>query len=106
MLNRLRILLFIFLISVLCSCNENKVRQIPLNDFFKNAEKSLFKISPDGKYVSYLKPFKDKQNIFIQSLADGKEIMATSFSDYSVRDYSWAYNNQIVLSQDIISNDE
>jgi dipeptidyl aminopeptidase/acylaminoacyl peptidase len=106
MLNRLRIAFFISVLVVSCSCNQNKVRQIPISDFFKNAEKSVFRISPDGKYVSYLKPYKERQNLFIQSLADGKERIATSFTDYSIRDYSWTYNNQIVFSQDIISLDE
>jgi dipeptidyl aminopeptidase/acylaminoacyl peptidase len=82
------------------------VRQIPISDFFKNAERSFFRLSPDGKYVSYLKPYKGRQNLFIQSLADGKEQMVTSFADYSVSNYSWTYNNEIVLSQDIISLDE
>src|ERR1700760_1313402 len=106
MLNRLRILFFISIISMTCSCNQEHVRQIPISDFFKNPEKSIIRISQDGKYVSYLKPYKGRQNLFIQSLADGKETMATSFTDYSVRDYSWTYNNQIVFSQDIIADDE
>jgi dipeptidyl aminopeptidase/acylaminoacyl peptidase len=106
MLNRLRVLFFISVICVLFSCNEDRIRQIPISDFFKNPEKSFFRLSPDGKYVSYLKPYKGRQNLFIQSLADGKERMATSFADYSVREYSWTYNDQIVLSQDVISNDE
>lgn len=106
MLSRLKLFLFVFILGALCSCNQDKVRHIPISNFFKNAEESFFKISPDGKYVSYLKPYKSKQNLFIKTLADGKEIMATSFSDYSVRDYSWTYNNQIVLIQDIISLDE
>jgi dipeptidyl aminopeptidase/acylaminoacyl peptidase len=106
MLNRLRILFFISLLSALISCNQVKVRQIPISDFFKNAEKSFFRISPDGKYLSYLKPYKGKQNIIIQSLADGKERMATTFTDYSIRDYSWTYNDQIVFIQDIISLDQ
>lgn len=105
MLGRLRYLLLIAFIITLCSC-KNKVRQIPIIDFFKTPEKSFYKISPDGKYVSYLKPYKDKQNLFIQSLADGKERMATSFDDSSVRgDYFWTFNNQLVFSQDIIDFD-
>ncbi|WP_419788625.1 alpha/beta hydrolase family protein [Mucilaginibacter sp. SP1R1] len=101
----MRYLLLIAFIITLCSC-KNKVRQIPIIDFFKTPEKSFYKISPDGKYVSYLKPYKDKQNLFIQSLADGKERMATSFDDSSVRgDYFWTFNNQLVFSQDIIDFD-
>ena len=106
MLNRLRILFFISIISITCACNQEHVRQIPISDFFKNPEKSFFRLSPDGKYISYLKPYKGRQNLFIQSLADGKEQMATSFTDYSVGNYSWTYSNQIALIQDVISLDE
>ncbi|CAN5302770.1 S9 family peptidase [soil metagenome] len=107
MLKRLRVFIFISAYVALCSCNQPKATLIPVSDFFKTYEKRAFKISPDGKYISYLKPFKDKQNLFIQSLADGKEIMATSFTDYSVRgDYFWTYHNQLVFGQDIIASDE
>ena len=85
MLNRLRILLSVLVICLLAACKEEQVKQIPISDFFKTAEKSFFRLSPDGKYVSYLKPYKGRQNLFIQSLDDGKEQMATSFDDYSVR---------------------
>ncbi len=106
MLRRVRISFFILIVSVLCSCNGDQVRQIPISDFFKNPDKIFFRLSPDGRYVSYLKSYKGRQNLFIQSLADGKERMATSFTDYSIHDYSWTYNDQIVLSQDIIALDE
>ncbi len=82
------------------------MRKIPVSDFFKNDEKSFYRLSPDGKYVSYLKPYKGKQNLFIKSLIDGNERMATSLADYSVRDYFWTFSNQIVFSQDIIADDE
>ncbi|WP_121812595.1 alpha/beta hydrolase family protein [Mucilaginibacter kameinonensis] len=106
MLSRARYFLIVSCIIAFFSCNRNKVRQIPIIDFFKTPERSFYRISPDGKYVSYLKPYKDKQNIFIQSLGDGKERMVTKFDDYSVRgDYFWTYNNQLVFSQDIIASD-
>ena len=101
------ILLFIFLIAALSDCKRHEVPQIPISDFFKTPEESTFRISPDGKYISYLKPYKDKQNLFIESLADGKAQMATSFTDYSVRnDYFWTGNNQLVFSQDLIALDQ
>ncbi|MCO5933921.1 S9 family peptidase [Mucilaginibacter sp. RB4R14] len=106
MLGRLRSFLFVTVLLFACACKQNNVRQIPVSDFFKTPEKSFFKISPDGKYISYLKPYKDKQNIYIRSFADGTEQMATTFTDYSVRDYTWTYNNQIVFTQDIIAVDE
>ncbi len=106
MLSRARFFLIVSCIIAFFSCNRSKVRQIPIIDFFKTPERSFYRISPDGKYVSYLKPFKDKQNIFIQSLTDGKERMVTQFEDYSIRgDYFWTYNNQLVFSQDLIATD-
>nr|WP_294947338.1 prolyl oligopeptidase family serine peptidase [uncultured Mucilaginibacter sp.] len=101
---RLRILFVVFF-ALLCACKHNEVRKIPVSDFFKTPEKTFFKISPDGKFVSYLKPYKDKQNIYIKSLQTGAEQMATAYTDYSVRDYSWTFNNQIVFTQDIIASD-
>ena len=106
MLQRLKIILFLLIISLLHACKPYEVRQIPISDFFKTPEESIFRISPDGKYISYLKPYKGRQNIVIRSLADGKEHMATSFTDYPVREYSWTYNNQIVFIQDNIELDE
>ncbi|WP_345954966.1 S9 family peptidase [Mucilaginibacter sp. PAMB04168] len=105
MLSRLKFVL-ILILALAFSCRQKEQRQIPIRDFFKTPEKSFFKISPDGQYLSYLKPYKDKQNLFIQSLADGKERMATSFTDNSVRDYFWTYNNQLVFNQDLTEADE
>jgi dipeptidyl aminopeptidase/acylaminoacyl peptidase len=106
MLQRLRIIPFLLIICLLHACKPHEVRQIPISDFFKTPEESVFRLSPDGKYISYLKPYNGRQNIVVRSLADGKEHMATSFSDYPVREYSWTYNNQIVFIQDIIELDE
>lgn len=94
----------ILLVFALQACKHEQVREIPVRDFFKTPEKSTFKISPDGKYISYLKPYQKKQNLFVQDLATGQEHRITSFADYAVRrDYSWTFNNQIVFSQDIIA---
>ncbi len=101
MFNRSKLLFFLILIPVFFACNHNEQKLIPISDLFKTPGKSFFKISPDGKYLSYLKPYKDKQNLFIQSIADGKERMATSFTDNSVREYFWTFNDQLVFNQDL-----
>ena len=107
MLKYFKLLPLLGVIIFLCTCNQPKTAQIPISSFFKTPGKSAFKISPDGKYISYLKLFNEKKNLFIRSLADGKERMATSFADYSVRgDYFWTYNNEIVFFQDDIALDE
>jgi len=90
---------------MLNSCKHNSAPQIPVSDFFSAPQKSAFKISPDGKYVSYLKPYKERLNLFVKTLADGKETRVTSFTDYSVHDHNWTYNNQLIFSQDVIATD-
>ena len=34
-----------------------------VEDFFRIPEMSMFKISPDGKFLSYLAPYKRRKNI-------------------------------------------
>src|ERR1700756_78772 len=102
----LRIFLFIVLAGFATGCHSPKPKPIPISDFFKIPEKSTFRISPDGKYISYLKAYNGRENLFIKSLEDGREQVATSFTDYPVRnDYFWTYNNQIVFFQDIVGDD-
>jgi dipeptidyl aminopeptidase/acylaminoacyl peptidase len=115
MLRRFRLLIIVFCaVSALYSC-KNKAKEIPINDFFKTPEKSGFKISPDGKYISYIKTDtgrkKQKQNLYIVPIEDiinktGKEHLAASFNDISGRDYSWTYDNQIVFIQNIFNRDD
>lgn len=106
MLTYFRRLFFIITIIGVCSCSNKKVSPIPIGDFFNSPDKSNFHISPDGKYISYLKRFNGKQNICIQTLADGKERMATSFIDHSVRDYFWTYNGQVILTKNMFEQNK
>ena len=106
MLNNYRIIAFVFLITAVYSCR-HKENYIPIEDLFKTAEKTAFKISPDGAFISYLKPYKSRQNLIIRSLRDGSERLATSFGDYPVRgDYFWTFSNEIGFFQDNIAKNE
>lgn len=102
-MRRLRYLLVLCVIAAIFdSCSDNSVRKIPVISFFKTPEKSLFHISPDGKYISYLKNYQQKLNIYVQCIADGKESRVTSFTDYPVKDYFWSLNNELVFNKDLI----
>jgi len=101
MVRSFKTLLVVFVVLALTSCVKKKPAEIPINDFFKTPEKTAFKISPDGKFVSYLKKHNGKQNICIQAIEDGENMMATSFDDFSVRgDYTWTYDDQILFTQE------
>ena len=101
-MSRFRLLLFFSVPAIfLSACFDSSVRKVPVSSFFKTPEKSAFHISPDGKYISYLKPYHNKQNIYVETIADGKEVRITSFTDYPVRDYFWSLNNQLVFNIDL-----
>lgn len=102
---RVRQIFYALMIICVTSCYEDDIVKIPLLDFFKTPDQSFFRISPDGKYISYLKSYKSTQNLYIQSLADGKGYMVTKFTDDPVTDYFWTYNNQLVYSRDVVSSD-
>ena len=55
------------LIIIFVGCNqmENKAPLIPMEDFFRNPEKSSFKISPDGNHIAYMKPWKSRMNVYV-----------------------------------------
>ncbi|MCC8410840.1 S9 family peptidase [Mucilaginibacter sp. UR6-1] len=100
-----RLIFCVLMLAGVVSCREKTPERIPILDFFKTPEKSFFRISPDGQYISYLKSYKGKQNLFVQSLADGKGRMVTEFKDSPVTDYFWTFNNQIIYSIDMVASD-
>ena len=102
-----KILLLAIAILTLHSCKDNKVNEIPIDDFFKQGERWSFKLSPNGKYLSYIKPDKDKfkNNLYIQSLADGKVSINKNLEKYGMVDHSWTFDNRIILFSDDYINE-
>ncbi|HQB48856.1 MAG TPA: S9 family peptidase, partial [Bacteroidales bacterium] len=64
--------------------------QIPLEDFFRNPEKTGYQISPDGKFYSYLAPYENRLNIFVQQIGKEKSIRLTNETDRDIAGYYWA----------------
>ena len=40
--------------------------KIPVEDFFKNSEKRTFRMSPNGEYIAYMAPYKNRMNIHVR----------------------------------------
>jgi len=94
---------FIFGTLLISSCKQNKpmqARQIPLEDFFKNPEKTRFQISPDGKYFSFLGPYESRLNIFVQEIGSDSAIRLTSEKDRDIAGYFWKSPDRIVFLKD------
>ncbi len=75
-------------------------KQIPLEDFFKNPEKTGYQISPDGKYFSYLAPYENRMNIFVQKIGKDKATRLTSETDRDIAGYYWANKDRILYLKD------
>lgn len=76
-------------------------KQIPLRDFFKNPAAAGFTISPDGKQIAWLTPWKDRLNVFVKELSSGKTTRVTSATKRDIYGYFWAGNKHIVFGQDL-----
>ncbi len=80
---------------------EVQMERIPLRDFFRNPERSSYKISNDGKTLSFMAPYKNRMNIFIQPAdlsSEPKRI--TSVTDRDIAGYMWKENDYIVYTRD------
>tara|TARA_B100002051_G_scaffold99721_1_gene95140 strand:+ start:249 stop:2129 length:1881 start_codon:yes stop_codon:yes gene_type:complete len=76
---------------------------IPLKDFFRNPEMSSFSLSPDGKHISYMKPWEEgnrMMNVYVRPINSNDEIRITDASKRSLYGYFWINDNRIAYVQD------
>ena len=99
------ILTLSFLSIAGCQKFEYETPLIPLEDFFKNPQKTNFKLSPDGTYIAFLQPWESRLNIFVQKIGSKNIEQITVSSERDIRRYFWANNKKIVYLQDIEVND-
>lgn len=77
---------------------------LQLEDFFRNPKRSGYQISPDGRHISFLAPYAERMNIFVQSIDKNAQLgeprQLTHETDRSIGGYLWADNERIVFSKD------
>lgn len=73
---------------------------ISLEDFFKNPEKTSFELSPDGEYLAFLSPWKNRLNIMVQKIGESETTRVTSAEERDIAGYFWANSNRLVFLQD------
>ena len=91
-----------FIYMVINNSNSS-IPKIPLKDFFKNPEKASFQLSPDGSYISLMKPWEEgnrMMNVYVKKINSNKEIRITSASERNIYGYFWLNNNRIAYIQD------
>lgn len=96
-------LLFAFSITAMMITEPVVAQQaplIPMKDFFRNPEKAAFRISPDGKKLAFMQPWKNRLNIFVQEIGKPEEVQATFAEARDISGYFWKNNNRLVFLQD------
>jgi len=83
-----------------CKEKPMQAKQIPLEDFFKNPDKSRYRISPDGKYYSYMAPFENRMNIFVQEIGSDSAVRLTSETDRDISNYFWKNPTRLLYTKD------
>lgn len=76
------------------------VRQIPLEDFFRNSPQAAFQLSPDGKHLSFMAPYQDRMNIFVRNLDEEESTQLTHETERSIDGYFWVDNTRILFMKD------
>ncbi|MFC2093281.1 prolyl oligopeptidase family serine peptidase [Bacteroidota bacterium] len=92
----------ILALGILLAVNSysQEVKKIPLRDFFKNPEKTYYQISPDGEYLSYLAPYENRLNIFVQKIGSDEIVRVTDITDRDLAGYYWANNDMLLFGKD------
>jgi len=63
-------------------------QRIPLEKFFRNPEKTNYKISPDGLKVAWLAPFENRMNIHFAHLTNLDAVeRLTDVVDRDIKEY-------------------
>lgn len=91
--------LLVFL-AVSCAPKEKMPRIIPMEDFFKNPEKTGFALSPSGEHFAFLQPWKSRLNVHVQKAGEETAVRITDATERDITGYFWASNTRIAYVQD------
>ncbi len=89
------------IILIGCSNQMNtKAPLVPMEDFFRNPEKSSFRISPDGNHIAYMKPWKNRMNVHVVNIESNNETRLTSSEERSIYGFLWLGDQRIGYVKD------
>ncbi|MEJ2319630.1 MAG: prolyl oligopeptidase family serine peptidase [Gemmatimonadales bacterium] len=70
---------------------------IPIQHFFDNPEIAGAQISPNGQFISYLKPYQEKLNVYVRQIGSSEERRMTTDTIRPVRGYFWSADGSMLL---------
>lgn len=72
-----------------------------VEDYFQKPKSSEFKLSPNGKYLSYReKDANNKRHVYVKEVATGKVTRAIEEKEQLVRGYGWVNDNRLLYVMD------
>ena len=72
-----------------------------VEDYFKTPEAYSFQLSPDGKFISYMKRRETgERDLYLKETATQKETLLIKQEEDLIRGYYWANENRILYLQD------
>ncbi len=100
---RQRLYYYLSFCLLLMACeNRKQPAKVDVETFFKDPEQAEYRISPNGKLLSFLKPSKGKMNVFVRSVDDDVLTQVTALTDKSVRNCYWVGEDKLLY---ILEND-
>ncbi|HET9748193.1 MAG TPA: S9 family peptidase [Casimicrobiaceae bacterium] len=74
---------------------------IPMRDFFRNPDRAYYRISGDGKTLSFMQPWERRMNIYVQPIGSNAEpVRITSEKDRDIPNYFWKGADRVVYTKD------
>jgi len=94
-------IIFLSLFFIGCNNQMNKKSPlIPMEDFFRNPEKSSFKISPNGNHIAYMKPWETRMNVYVLDIKTNNETRLTSSEERGIYGFAWLTDKRIGYIKD------
>jgi len=95
----LTLLLGVALPAAVAAQVRTAVPLIPLERFFDNPEIAGAQISPDGRWLSYVKPYKGKLNVYVRPVnaTEADERVMTTDTLRPVGQYFWSRDGRYIL---------
>ncbi len=78
---------------------------ISAEQFFSTPEKTNFKISPNGEKIAFLKPWKERTNLFVYDFESDDTTQITSYDSYDLNIYEWGNDNKIIYLMGVDDSD-
>lgn len=90
----------------LVKIGEEQRSKYSVRDFFRNPDKTDFRLSPDGTWFSYLGPYENRMNIFVQKIGEGGAQRITSETERDISGYLWVSDGRLIYARDAAGEED